>query len=264
MQHNKIDAGIDVGSLSAEAVLLSDGGIVAYAIRRTGANPLRAAESCLQEALDKAERSRSDVRHIVATGYGRLRVPFAHREVTEITCHARGAHYLFPKTRTVVDIGGQDSKVITLNSRGEVTDFVMNDRCAAGTGRFLEVMADALETELSQLGDLSVEAKRGVSISSMCTVFAESEVISLIADGLEKKDIIRGVHESIARRIFRMTKRLRIRREITFTGGVAKNKGMVAVLERLFKTKLNIPQEPQVVGALGAALLAREMTRQAP
>ncbi|RLB74434.1 MAG: 2-hydroxyglutaryl-CoA dehydratase, partial [Deltaproteobacteria bacterium] len=191
-------------------------------------------------------------------GYGRLRISFADKEVTEITCHAKGAHFLFPGTRTVVDIGGQDSKVITLDEEGNVTDFVMNDRCAAGTGRFLEVMAGVLETDLENLGRLSLQAKKGVSISSMCTVFAESEVISLIADGHRREAIIRGVHESISKRIFRMTKRLRLRAEITFTGGVAKNRGMVKALEELFRTRLNIPQEPQIVGALGAALVARD------
>ena len=259
MGEKKLYVGIDVGSLSAEAVVMSDTRMVAYSIRKTGANPLRAAQMCLDEALEKVGGKKDNIRGIVATGYGRLRIPFADREVTEITCHAKGAHWLFPRTRTVVDIGGQDSKVITMNEKGNVTDFVMNDRCAAGTGRFLEVMASALETDLEHLGALSLRARKGVPVSSMCTVFAESEVISLIADGCQREAIIRGVHESISRRIFRMTKRLRVKEEITFTGGVAKNPGMVKALEELFGAKLNIPQEPQVVGALGAALIAKEM-----
>jgi len=258
MAGKKLYAGIDIGSLSAEAVLLSDNGLEAYSIRKTGANPVQAARMCLAEALDKLGARMEDLAGIVATGYGRLRVPFADKEVTEITCHAKGAHFLFPQTRTVVDIGGQDSKVITLDHEGNVTDFVMNDRCAAGTGRFLEVMAGALEADLENLGRLSLQARKGVSISSMCTVFAESEVISLIADGHGREAIIRGVHESISKRIFRMTKRLRVREEIAFTGGVAKNQGMVKALEGLFRTRLNIPQEPQIVGALGAALVARD------
>ena len=258
MGSRDIYAGIDVGSLSAEAVLLVDGRICAYSIRKTGADPLRAAQICLDEALEKAGATKDNLKGIVATGYGRLRIPFADREVTEITCHAKGAHYLFPASRTVVDIGGQDSKVITLDQRGNVTDFVMNDRCAAGTGRFLEVMAAALETDLTSLGELSIRARKGVSISSMCTVFAESEVISLIAEGNGKEEIIRGVHESISRRIFRMTKRLRVKEEVTFTGGVAKNQGMVRALEGLFGLRLNVPPEPQIVGALGAALIAKE------
>ncbi len=258
MEEKNLYAGIDVGSLSAEAVIISESTMVAYSIRKTGASPLRAAQKCLGEALEKVGASKDNIRAIVSTGYGRLRIPFADMEVTEITCHAKGAHFLFPRTRTVVDIGGQDSKVITMDEEGNVRDFVMNDRCAAGTGRFLEVMASALEADLANLGQLSLQAKKAVSISSMCTVFAESEVISLIADGYKREAIIRGVHESISRRIFRMTKRLRVKEEITFTGGVAKNQGMVKALEGLFGVKLNIPPEPQIVGALGAALIAKE------
>ena len=255
----RIYAGVDVGSLSSEALVLGDDGVLSYSIVSTGANPQRAARICLREALARAGREEKAISCLVATGYGRIRVPFADREVTEITCHARGAHYLFPKTGTVIDIGGQDSKVITLDERGGVSDFVMNDRCAAGTGRFLEVMAAALETELRHMGRRSLQAKKGVSISSMCTVFAESEVISLIAEGQRGEEIIRGLHEAISRRIFRMTKRLRVREEITFSGGVAKNEGIAETLKGLFGTQINIPEEPQIVGALGAALYARDM-----
>ncbi len=252
-------AGVDIGSLSAEALLLGEDGVLAYAITATGAYPEQAARRCLGEALDRGGVREEALSRVVATGYGRIRVPFAGREVTEITCHGRGAHYLFPGTHTVIDIGGQDSKVITLDDQGRVTDFMMNDKCAAGTGRFLEVMAAALETDLEDMGRRSLEAKKGVSISSMCTVFAESEVVSLIAEGHRGEEIIRGIHEAISRRIFRMTKRLRVRGEITFSGGVAKNRGIAKALRNLFGMELNIPQEPQVVGALGAALCARDM-----
>jgi len=255
----RIYVGIDIGSLSSEALVLGDDGVLSYSIVSTGAKPQRAAWICLGEALARAGLEQKAISGLVATGYGRIRVPFADREVTEITCHARGAHYLFPMTRTVIDIGGQDSKVITLDERGGVSDFVMNDRCAAGTGRFLEVMAAALETELRDMGRLSLRAKKGVSISSMCTVFAESEVISLIAEGYGGEEIIRGLHEAISRRIFRMTKRLRVREEIAFSGGVAKNEGIAETLKGLFGTRINIPEEPQIVGALGAALYARDM-----
>jgi predicted CoA-substrate-specific enzyme activase len=255
----RVYAGIDVGSLSSEAVLVGDDGVLEYAIRNTGANPQRAARNCLEEALNRAGINEKAISAIIATGYGRIRVPFAQKQVTEITCHARGAHFLFPGTRTVVDIGGQDSKVITLDDGGRVTDFMMNDKCAAGTGRFLEVMAAALETELTDMGRRSLKAKKGVSISSMCTVFAESEVISLIAEGYHEREIIRGLHEAICRRIFRMTKRLKIKEDITFSGGVAKNQGIAEILKSLFKTPINIPEEPQIVGALGAALYARDM-----
>ncbi|MGD2126111.1 MAG: acyl-CoA dehydratase activase [Desulfobacteraceae bacterium] len=254
-----IYAGIDIGSLSSEALVLGEDGILSYTIMDTGVNPEGVARKCLEEALIQAGVEERAISVTVATGYGRMRVPFADREVTEITCHARGAYFLLPGTRTVIDIGGQDSKVITLDERGGVTDFTMNDKCAAGTGRFLEVMAAALETELTEMGRQSLQAKQGVSISSMCTVFAESEVISLIAEGHRRGEIIRGLHEAISGRVFRMTKRLKIREEITFSGGVAKNQGIAAILKALFKTPIHIPEEPQIVGALGAALYARDI-----
>ena len=257
-----IYAGIDIGSLSSEALLLEENGVLTYAITNTGAHPQKAAHVCLNEALIKSGVDQKEISIIVATGYGRIRVPFATKQVTEITCHAKGAHYLFPKTRTVIDIGGQDSKVITLNNQGGITDFMMNDKCAAGTGRFLEVMAAALETDLLDMGKRSLEAKNGVSISSMCTVFAESEVISLIAEGYHKAEIIRGLHEAISRRIYSMARRLEVKEEITFGGGVAKNQGIAATLKGLFGMQINIPEEPQIVGALGAALYARDMAHK--
>lgn len=252
-------AGIDIGSLSSEALVLTGDGVLSYSIVSTGVDPQRAARTCLEKALAEADLGAEAISVTVATGYGRLRIPFADREVTEISCHARGAHFLFPRTRTVIDIGGQDSKVISLDEQGGVTDFVMNDKCAAGTGRFLEVMAAALETELADMGRQSLLAKRGVSISSMCTVFAESEVISLIAEGYRGEEIIRGLHEAISRRIFGMTRRLRLRGEITLSGGVAKNRGIAEILKGLCGLRINIPEEPQIVGALGAALYARDM-----
>ncbi len=255
-----IYAGIDVGSLSSEALLLDEhGGVLGHSIAGTGSNPRETARRCMAQALVEAGVDEGRIVMAVATGYGRIRVPFADREVTEITCHAKGARRLFPGTRTVVDIGGQDSKVITLDESGKVTDFAMNDKCAAGTGRFLEVMAAALETELGDMGGRSLEAGKGVPISSMCTVFAESEVISLIAEGRKPEEIIRGLHESIARRVFGMSRRLRVRPEITFSGGVAKNQGMVEALKELFRLPVNVPEEPQLVGALGAAVCARDM-----
>jgi predicted CoA-substrate-specific enzyme activase len=255
----EIYVGIDIGSLSSEALLLGEKEILAYSIMSTGANPQRTARQCLEEALAKAGLDEKAVSIVVATGYGRIRVPFRAKEVTEITCHARGAHFLFPRTRTVIDIGGQDSKIITLDDKGGVNDFVMNDKCAAGTGRFLEVMANALEVELSDMGRQSLQVRKGVSITSMCTVFAESEVISLIAEGYKVKEIIRGLHESISGRISRMAKRLRVKKEITFSGGVAKNEGIADALKILFGMSINIPEEPQIVGALGAALYARDV-----
>lgn len=257
--NKRVYVGLDIGSISSEALLLSDEEIISYSILLTGPNPRKASRDCLKEALLKGGIGEESISKVVATGYGRISVPFKSKEVTEITCHARGGYFIFPKTRTVIDIGGQDCKVITLDDRGRVTDFVMNDKCAAGTGRFLEVMANALEVKLSEMGKRSLKANKRVSITSMCTVFAESEVISLIAEGWGVEEILRGLHDSIAQRIFRMARRLRIRGEITISGGVAKNEGIVEALKNLFGMPINIPKEPQIVGALGAALFAREM-----
>jgi predicted CoA-substrate-specific enzyme activase len=262
--HARFYAGIDIGSLSTEVVVIGNHRLMGYAIVPTGSNMQRAIESSLEMTLQDVAIARSDLAAVVATGYGRLNLPFPGARVTEITCHGRGARHLFPKTRTVIDLGGQDSKVIVLDGRGRVADFVMNDKCAAGTGRFLEVMAGALETRLEDMGALSLQAKKRISISSMCTVFAESEVISLIAQGAAPEDIVGGLHDSIASRIYGMAKRLQIEQEITFSGGVAKNLGMVHALRRRFRAPVNLPDEPQIVGALGAALIARDSARSNP
>lgn len=249
-------AGIDVGSLSAEVVLLEGERLLGYVILPTGSNSKTAAERALEAALEKTGLTRQAVRYIIATGYGRISVPFADKRVTEITCHGRGAYHLLPGARTVIDIGGQDSKVIRLNDRGTVVDFAMNEKCAAGTGRFLEVMAQALEVELEEMGALGLAAARPVPISSMCTVFAESEVVSLIAQGLPREEIARGLHEAIADRTAGLAYRVGLEERVIMTGGVAKNSGVVRCLEEKLKTSIYIPPEPQIAGALGAALLA--------
>ncbi len=251
-------AGIDVGSLTAEVVLIDRGQVLHYVIMPTGANSKTVAEKAIDEALRSVNLTRSDLEYVVATGYGRISIDFADKRITEITCHARGAHFLNPQVRTVIDIGGQDSKVITLNDSGKVLDFVMNDKCAAGTGRFLEVMAQALEVELSGLSGLSAQAKSIVSISSMCTVFAESEVVSLIARGLPREDIARGLHQSIDDRTAGMVRRVGLEEAVMITGGVAKNGAVVGALSEKLKTNIIVPDEPQIAGALGAALLAAE------
>jgi len=252
-------AGIDVGSLCTKAVLVDgEGRVLSYAIRRSGAAHRQAAESCFGEALDRAGAGREDVRYIVSTGYGRARVSFADAEITEITCHAHGARRLFPEVRMVIDIGGQDSKVVYIGASGQVTNFVMNDKCAAGTGRFLEVMATALEVPLEEMGRLSLRATRDLEVSSMCTVFAESEVISLIASGHDKADVAAAIHKAIARRIAGLVGQLGLREKAAMTGGVAKNIGVVRALEERLGIRLSVPEEPQITGALGAALLAAE------
>lgn len=254
----KIFAGIDIGSLSSKALLLEDNNILSYTILPTGADPKKTSEKCLADVLKKVGLRKEDISFIVATGYGRVIVPFKAKEMTEISCHARGASFLYPEARTIIDVGGQDSKIISLDENSKVIDFVMNDKCAAGTGRFLEVMAKALEVELDKIGILSLQSRKGVSISSMCTVFAESEVISFISKGYNVKEILRGLHEAIAKRIYNLSKRLRIKDKVVFTGGVAKNLGIKRFLEELFKKDIVVPDEPQIVGALGAALFAKD------
>ncbi len=254
----KVTAGIDVGSLSAEAVLLGAGGVLAYSIVPTGVDSRRAAERVLNSALQSAGLGMKELKIIVATGYGRISVPFAHKQITEITCHSRGAFHLDPTVRTVIDIGGQDSKVIRLDEKGRVLDFAMNDKCAAGTGRFLEVMADALEVELERLAVLSGEAGRATPISSTCTVFAESEVVSLLAAGVPRAEVARGLHESVAVRTAGLVHRVGLAEAVMMTGGVAKNSAVVQALEERLGVKIRVPAEPQITGALGAALLARD------
>ncbi len=251
-------AGVDIGSLSAEAVLLEDGRMLAYSIIPTGVDSRRAADEALQAALQKAGLQFEDLAIIIATGYGRVSAPFAHKTITEITCHGRGAFHLDSDVRTVIDIGGQDSKVIRIDEEGKVLDFAMNDKCAAGTGRFLEVMAAALEVPLEELAALSARAERATPISSTCTVFAETEVVSLLAGGTDRAEIARGLHESIAARTSSLVYRVGLTGKVMMTGGVAKNSAVVQALEERLEVAITVPPEPQIVGALGAALLARD------
>jgi len=239
-------AGIDGGSISTETVVIDDRGeVVSFNICSTGASSVAAGRKSFEEAVAAKGILTSDMRYVVATGYGRISLPFANKAVTEITCHARGALHLFPRTRTVVDIGGQDSKVIRVKDSGKVADFTMNDKCAAGTGRFLEVMAGALEIELNDMGPLSLRSREKIAISSMCTVFAESEVISLVARGMAREDILNAIHEAICNRIFTMLDSVGIQPEVTMTGGVAKNVGIVEKIRQRSGGRLNVPEEPQ-------------------
>lgn len=256
-----IVAGIDVGSLTTKVLLMDSAEkdrILSYCIVRSGVGFRTAAEGAVDEALKSAGLRLDDIRHAVSTGYGREIVALSNSRVTEITCHGRGAKHLFPNVRTVIDIGGQDSKVISLDDRGGVANFTMNDKCAAGTGRFLEVMASALGVEIDKLGELSAQSKQQVKVSSMCTVFAESEVISLLSKECSKADITAAIHEAIARRITGMVSQVGLKEVVVMVGGVAKNTGVVRSLERMLGTTFLIPQEPQINGALGAALIAAE------
>ncbi len=247
--------GIDSGSTSTNAVVINEKKeILSSAVLRTGAKSAESAARIRAEVLEAAGLKEEDVSCTVSTGYGRVSIPFADKNVTEISCHARGAHFLNPDVRTILDIGGQDSKAIRLNENGDVTDFVMNDKCAAGTGRFLEMMANTLEVGIEALGPLSLKSKENVEISSMCSVFAESEVISLIAENKDPADIARGVHRAIAGKAMSLLKKVGLEETFMMTGGVAKNPGMVAVLEEMLGAPLYLYDEPEIVGALGAAL----------
>ena len=249
--------GIDSGSTSTNAVIMDgDRKIVASAVVRTGAKSGESAQRILDEVLSEAGLKREDISWIVSTGYGRVSIPFADENVTEISCHGRGAHYFNPAVRTILDIGGQDSKAILLNEKGEVADFVMNDKCAAGTGRFLEMIARSLEVDVDELGSIALQSKEDIEITSMCSVFAESEVISLIANNREKTDIANGICRAVANKSYSLLKRVGLEAEFMMTGGVAKNAGVVRAVEEKLGTKLYICPEPEIVGAAGAALYA--------
>ena len=251
--------GIDSGSTSTNAVIMDeDRNIKAFSVVRTGAKSGVSADRVLKETLEKAGLKRDDLTWIVSTGYGRVSIEFADETVTEISCHGKGAHYFNPKIRTILDIGGQDSKAIKLSPEGDVTDFVMNDKCAAGTGRFLEMIARTLEVSLDELGAIALTSKEKIEISSMCSVFAESEVISLIANNKEKADIADGVCHAIANKASGLLKRVGMEPDFMMTGGVAKNPGVVRAVEEKIGAKLFIADEPEIVGAAGAALYALE------
>ncbi len=259
--------GIDIGSLSCDAVLIDDAGEqVASSVVLTGARNREAIKRARAEVLASAGASEEQLAATVSTGYGRDRVEDKLAAVTEITCHARGLHALLPEARLLVDIGGQDSKAILLSAQGKVQDFAMNDKCAAGTGRFLEAMARALEVDIEELAELDQGSSQDLTISSMCTVFAESEVVSLIADGAEVPEIVAGLNRSIASRSLALVKR--VNRDpsglvVAMSGGVARNAGVVRALGKALGCSVQVPPEPDTVGALGAALIARERFQNA-
>ncbi|MCD4786536.1 MAG: acyl-CoA dehydratase activase [Candidatus Eremiobacteraeota bacterium] len=249
--------GIDVGSLSTDGVLIDgDKNIIKSIILPTGASIKKTISRCRDELLLTDDGGKIEPVAVVATGYGRKRVEFADHILTEITAHALGARHLFPETRTVIDIGGQDTKVIYLDEKGRVADFAMNDKCAAGTGRFIEVMARILELDLEEMADIAINAGESVEITSTCTVFIESEIISLIADTHKIDSIASGVFRSIAGRIISMVSNVSGKSPFTFTGGVAKNRGMVDAIRKTLQGDIFVPDDPQVTGALGAAIFA--------
>ena len=256
-----ITVGIDVGSITTKAAVVIDGQVAADQLILTGYNARQAGEKVFNRIIQDLKIDASSVGKVIATGYGRSSVTFADKAVTEITCHAMGAHLLNPAVRSVIDIGGQDSKAIAVDESGGVDDFTMNDKCAAGTGRFLEVMAKALEVDIDNFGQLSIIANQPSKISSLCTVFAESEVISLISKGEKRENIIAGIHESIAARVVALARRTGLKNPIVMTGGVSKNIGVVKALEEKIGQPITVFPQSQVTGAIGAAILAQRAVR---
>lgn len=259
-----LTAGIDVGSVTTKAAVLADGVARGTALEFTKADPAGAAKSALKKALSQARLSQPRIQFTVATGYGRRAIEFGDMAVTEISANAKGAISLGcsqGQIRTIVDLGGQDSKVIALDELGNIANFIMNDKCSAGTGRFLEVMAGILGMGIEKLGPLSLQSKNPLKINSTCTVFAESEVVSLIARKRKKEDIIAGLHASIAKKMSVMGREVGIKDVVFFDGGGAKNTGLRAALERQLGKKIYVPENPQFVTAIGAALFAAEHSK---
>jgi predicted CoA-substrate-specific enzyme activase len=254
-------AGVDIGSTMTKVVIIADA-VVARVVGASGPEHRRLANRVMESALANAGLGFSDIAYVVATGYGRINVPFADQQITEISCHARGVASLVPTARTVIDIGGQDCKGIKLKD-GRAVDFVMNDKCAAGTGRFLEVIAEALGIPLEEMGELSLKSQHDIEISNTCTVFAEQEVVAKLAEGVAVADLAAGVHKAIATRIHGMVRRLKVEREVVVTGGGAMNTGLVRALEKKLGLPLLVSPEPLLTGAVGAALLGKDTVRDA-
>lgn len=252
--------GCDLGSTTGKVVIMNENEIIAWSVVRATRNPETTARLALDEAMARAGlTSDAELQYFIGTGYGRAGVSFIQENISEITCHARGAHWLCPTARTVVDIGGQDCKVISLDPRGKVLDFGMNDKCAAGTGRFLEAMSRALDCGLDELSAFSLQSTCPIAITKQCSVFAESEVVTLINNGADISDISAGIHDSIARRIHSMIHKVGIHSDVVLTGGCASNEGLVKSMEkRLGVSIVQLSLSPQIVGALGAALVARD------
>ena len=254
--------GVDVGSTQTKAVLLDEERrIVARSLVDTGAFLVRAAERAYETVLTEAGVGRDDVGYVIGTGYGRFKVAFGDDQVTEISCHAKGAWALYPNTRTVIDIGGQDTKAIKVSDRGEVLDFAMNDKCAAGSGRFLTNSAEALGMEVGAIGEKSLEAKSPVRLSTVCTIFVETDILSYLASGKKVEDILSGVHGAIGSRTIALVRRVGAEPEVTFTGGVARNVGMIRSIEEKLGIRVNVSADSHYTGALGAAIFAIERMR---
>jgi predicted CoA-substrate-specific enzyme activase len=259
-----LTAGVDMGSTATKAVVLLDGRIAGTDARPTGSDPEQAGELALKTALDAASARIESVERVVSTGYGRRTLGLADEAINEINANARGAAWLgssLGRVRTIIDIGGQDSKVIALDPDGSIRDFAMNDKCAAGTGKFLEVIAQLLEVKVEDLGSLSSQASSPAAIASTCVVFAQSEVVGLIARKVPRPDIVAGIHRAIASRVVNMARRVGVEPVVVFDGGPAKNEGLRAALEAELGLQVFVPARPQLVVALGAALVAADMVQ---
>ncbi len=253
--------GIDVGSLTAQAVLVEDGTIFAYKSIPVRPNPLESAGAAFGNLLEEKGLKQEDIEYVVSTGYGREKVQeakVAQENISEISCHGMGAFTLVPQVRTIIDIGGQDAKIIRVDESGELVDFVMNDKCAAGTGRFLEVMSRTLGISLEELGPISLRARERLELSSRCSIYAETEVLHYIQRGMDKANIAAGVNRSMADRVMALVRRVGLEKEVLMSGGVAKNVAVRAELEKKMNTRMVEPRiDPQIIGAFGAAILAR-------
>ncbi len=252
-----IVAGIDIGSRAAKAVLLKEGQIISSVIRDTGAESIKTAYLSIDAVLRGAGLSLNDIDYTVATGYGRVLVPFADENISEISCHARGISWYFPSVRTILDMGGQDCKAINCDGQGVVTNFIMNDKCAGGTGRFLEMIAEVLDTPLEDIGGLALTSGSARPFNTVCAVFAKSDAIHCLRQGVPKADILAGLNEAIATRCLGLLKRITIERDFAITGGIAKNRGMVARLADKLGLSPVLSPDPQLIGAIGAALFAQ-------
>ena len=256
-------AGVDIGSTMTKVVIVDEGvEVCSRIVGPTGAEHRRLANKVMEEALKQANLPFNQISYVVATGYGRVNVPFADRQITELSCHAKGVASLFPNVKIAIDIGGQDAKGMKIIN-GNLVDFVMNDKCAAGTGRFLEVVSDALGIKVEDLGNISLKSTNKVKISSVCTIFAQQEVVSYLSEGTPVEDIVAGLHEAIAGRVVRMVKRLKIEPDVVLTGGVAKNIGVVGAVREHIGLEVLVPEDPLLSGALGAAILGRETVLKA-
>ena len=255
-----IVAGCDIGSLTAKAVIMENGEVLSHAVIRAKTRPAESAALVMQMALEKAGFAQKDIGYVVGTGYGREQIPFVNQVESEISCHAKAAKQLMPTVRMVIDIGGQDAKATRMDDQGNVARYIYNDKCASGTGRFLEVMAEALEVRLEDLGTLAAKSTEKLSISNQCVIFAETEVVSLVNEGKEIPDILNALHHSLAKRVASLARSIEVVEDVVMTGGVAKNTGVFQALSEALNVPLKALNgvDPQIMGALGAALYAME------